>query len=152
MLDFIKRQKGASLSGVKIYESLHEAYPHHPAQSWRNRWVKNLSQRHNLDIEPVPTESSPPRTFGFSREEDGIILSSIRQPDANPEDEEFWESLAATVLPEIKVSDCSISVQDIQLKNGANDTLKGLSLKLSHEPNRLPRNNAQNLRLLLQNL
>ena len=87
LIDFITKQKGAALSGMKIYESLHEVYPYHPAQSWRNRWVKVL--RHTV----------VPRTFGFSPDEDRIILMAIKQPDADPEDEEFWESLAATVFP-----------------------------------------------------
>ena len=42
---------------------------------------------------------SPPRrpSFGFTREQDGIILKAVTQPGADPEDPAFWERIALTV-------------------------------------------------------
>jgi hypothetical protein len=37
-------------------------------------------------------------SFGFTRNQDSIILNAVEQPGANPEDPEFWERLALTVL------------------------------------------------------
>lgn len=42
---------------------------------------------------------SPPRrsNFGFTREQDEIILKAVAQPGADPEDPAFWERIALTV-------------------------------------------------------
>ena len=43
---------------------------------------------------------SPPRrsSFGFTREQDEIILKAVAQPGADPEDPAFWQRIALTVL------------------------------------------------------
>jgi hypothetical protein len=47
----------------------------------------------------IEAESSPRRqSFGFTREQDGIILKAIAQPGADPEDPAFWQRIALTVL------------------------------------------------------
>ncbi|PNP51557.1 hypothetical protein THARTR1_07813 [Trichoderma harzianum] len=42
---------GINTAGNKMYMELEDAYPHHPWQSWRNRWVKVLSARSNAEID-----------------------------------------------------------------------------------------------------
>jgi hypothetical protein len=42
-------------------------------------------------------QSPPKKTFGFTRDDDLVILKAVRQPDADPVDPEFWEALAMTV-------------------------------------------------------
>ncbi|KAF3072240.1 hypothetical protein CFAM422_005641 [Trichoderma lentiforme] len=42
---------GIDTAGNKMYMELEDAYPHHPWQSWRNRWVKILSARSNAEID-----------------------------------------------------------------------------------------------------
>jgi len=71
-------------------------HPQHTSQSWRNRWVKVLSNR-----SPREEQTSPPtrQSFGFTREQDEIILKVVRQPGADPENPEFWERIALTVIP-----------------------------------------------------
>ena len=78
--------------------SLPAQNPQHTSQSWRNRWVKVLSSR-----SPAEEQTSPPRrqSFGFTREQDEIILKVVRQPGAEPENPEFWERVALTVIPPI---------------------------------------------------
>ncbi|EHK24955.1 uncharacterized protein TRIVIDRAFT_208667 [Trichoderma virens Gv29-8] len=42
---------GINTAGNKMYMELEDEYPHHPWQSWRNRWVKVLSLRSNQEID-----------------------------------------------------------------------------------------------------
>ncbi|KAL7946535.1 TRF2-interacting telomeric protein/Rap1 C terminal domain-containing protein [Trichoderma barbatum] len=42
---------GINTAGNKMYMDLEDEYPHHPWQSWRNRWVKVLSLRSNEEID-----------------------------------------------------------------------------------------------------
>ncbi|KAL7956862.1 TRF2-interacting telomeric protein/Rap1 C terminal domain-containing protein [Trichoderma compactum] len=44
-------EHGINTAGNKMYMELEDAYPHHPWQSWRNRWVKVLSARSNAEID-----------------------------------------------------------------------------------------------------
>ncbi|KAK4061159.1 transcriptional regulator family: ARID/BRIGHT [Trichoderma aggressivum f. europaeum] len=44
-------KNGINTAGNKMYMELEDAYPHHPWQSWRNRWVKVLSARSNAEID-----------------------------------------------------------------------------------------------------
>ena len=36
-------------------------------------------------------------TFGFTRQQDDIIIRAVKQPGANPNDAAFWERLSLTV-------------------------------------------------------
>ncbi|KAL2021689.1 hypothetical protein VTK56DRAFT_6781 [Thermocarpiscus australiensis] len=52
----LRVQQGEKAKGNRIYQELEEEYPHHSYQSWRDRWVRHLSQR-----EPESsTESTEP--------------------------------------------------------------------------------------------
>ncbi|RFU81688.1 transcription factor rap1 [Trichoderma arundinaceum] len=44
-------ERGIDTAGNKMYMELEDEYPHHPWQSWRNRWVKVLSLRSNEEID-----------------------------------------------------------------------------------------------------
>jgi hypothetical protein len=39
-----------------------------------------------------------PRKVGFTKDDDRLIINAVQQPDANPEDAEFWEEFAAIVF------------------------------------------------------
>ncbi|KAL7932695.1 TRF2-interacting telomeric protein/Rap1 C terminal domain-containing protein [Trichoderma chlorosporum] len=44
-------EHGINTAGNKMYMDLEDKYPHHPWQSWRNRWVKCLSLKSNAEID-----------------------------------------------------------------------------------------------------
>ncbi|OTB10758.1 hypothetical protein K445DRAFT_322661 [Daldinia sp. EC12] len=50
---------GEGLQGNRIYQALEAEYPHHPWQSWRDRWVKHLQYHPRLE-ESDRTPSTPP--------------------------------------------------------------------------------------------
>jgi len=47
---------------------------------------------------PAPPSSAKRQSFGWTREQDNIILNAVSQPGANPEDPAFWTRFALTVL------------------------------------------------------
>lgn len=84
---------------------VNDKHRQHTSQSWRNRWVKVLSKRPDVSaaIDAVAGTDigfSPKRqSFGFTREQDIILLNAVAQPGVKPEDDEFWERIALTVCP-----------------------------------------------------
>ncbi|CAD6584188.1 MAG: hypothetical protein ASARMPREDX12_001547 [Alectoria sarmentosa] len=65
------RQKGGGTDGNEIYKQLEIKHPHHPWQSWRDRWIKYLKGRAAPFALPHNAPPTPPfdvpATYGSSK-------------------------------------------------------------------------------------
>jgi hypothetical protein len=92
------------------------------------------------DVEISGSNPSPPRkSFGFTRDDDLIILKAVRQPGADPIDPEFWETLAMKVAESKILTDNSTFQLGFQLSNGGIDISNGFDLNSKVDTNIAPK-------------
>lgn len=91
------RERGGKYQGNAIYQQLQSKYPHHPYQSWRNRYLKNVQYRKGLkiieNIDPLDTmfedtsEHESPRPVKRRRVELGtqeLVSADLNQAFRSP--------------------------------------------------------------------
>ncbi|KAI9799670.1 MAG: hypothetical protein M1825_004405 [Sarcosagium campestre] len=71
-------KRGESILGNNIYKQLEEFNPRHTYQSWRDRWIKNVSIRYTPTVESLQHHSTTPQ------EQSPVIAEPALRQGPNP--------------------------------------------------------------------